>query len=208
MNHDQIAERLRLALDAEVARHELAADAWPRVERKARRPSWRAARIAVVCVAVAAAAAVMPPLWHKIVSQVSGRPGPSAIQLVIASRTHLAGGPVRLVAGYGSVWVLGDDVVYRIDPATGRIAATIRTPGTDKINHIATGFGAVWATSDGIPHRGVYRIDPRGGRVTSFISMRSDPVAITAAYGRVWLTVLQKGTKGKKTSSVAALLKE
>jgi DNA-binding beta-propeller fold protein YncE len=35
---------------------------------------------------------------------------------------------------------------------------------------------------------GVYRIDPRTNRVTSFIRLQPTPVGLTVAYGRVWVT--------------------
>jgi DNA-binding beta-propeller fold protein YncE len=57
---------------------------------------------------------------------------------------------------------------------------------------ITTGAGAVWATSPG-RHPGVYRIDPRTNRVTSFIRLPPTPTGITVAHGRVWVTVAKEG---------------
>jgi streptogramin lyase len=66
-------------------------------------------------------------------------------------------------------------------------------PGADELNHIATGAGAVWATSDDRGHVGVYRVDPRRNRVTSFICLQPDPIGITVAHGRVWVTEPKSG---------------
>jgi DNA-binding beta-propeller fold protein YncE len=40
---------------------------------------------------------------------------------------------------------------------------------------------------------GVYRIDPRTNRVTSFIRLQPTPVGLTVAYGRVWVTEAKPG---------------
>jgi DNA-binding beta-propeller fold protein YncE len=71
--------------------------------------------------------------------------------------------------------------------------ATIPAPGTGgKFGGIATGAGAVWATSAG-RGPGVYRIDPRTNRVTSFIRLPPTPIGITVAHGRVWVGVAKEG---------------
>jgi negative regulator of sigma E activity len=58
MEHDQIAARLRLALERETARHELSPDGWSQIERRHRRRSRRRAGIAALSVAAAAAVAL------------------------------------------------------------------------------------------------------------------------------------------------------
>jgi streptogramin lyase len=79
-------------------------------------------------------------------------------------------------------------VIYRVDPATAKIVATIAIPGIGiKQSHIATGAGAVWATGRDRGRFGVYRIDPRRNRVTAFIRLPPTPVIVTVAYGRVWV---------------------
>jgi DNA-binding beta-propeller fold protein YncE len=84
-------------------------------------------------------------------------------------------------------------VIYRVDPASARTVATIPAPGTSgKGSQIATGAGAVWATSAG-GRPGVYRIDPRTNRVTSFIRLPPTPGAVTVAHGRVWVSVAKEG---------------
>jgi DNA-binding beta-propeller fold protein YncE len=195
MEHDQIAASLRLALDREAARHEISAGAWSQIERRLRRRTWRRTGIAAACVAiVAAAATVTPYLWHTISGPVVGYPHPQpAPQLVLISRTHLSRGVTDIAAGYGGVWVIGSGVIYRVDPATGRIVATIPVSGVGELNHIAAGAGAVWATSDDRGHVGVYRIDPRTNRVTSLIRLQPNPIGITIAFGRVWVTEPKSG---------------
>ena len=195
MDNDQLtATMLRLALDREVAKHQLSPGAWPRLERRLRRQPMRRAAIAAVCaVIVAAAAAVTPYLWHSLPGPVASHPHPQpGPHLVIGARTQVSStGP--LTTGYGAVWIIGPGVIYRVDPATARTVATIPAPGTSgKGSSIAAGAGAVWATSNG-GHVGVYRIDPRHNRVTSFIRLRPNPTGITVAHGRVWVTEPKEG---------------
>jgi len=194
MDNDQLtAARLRLALDREVARHQLSPGAWPRLERRLRRQPRRRAAIAAVCAIIAAAAvAATPYLWHSLSGPVASHPHPQpGPHLIIGARAHVRG--LSLTTGYGAVWIIGPGVIYRVDPATARTVATVPAPGTGgKISAIATGAGAVWATSAG-RGPGVYRIDPRTNRVTSFIRLPPTPIGITVAHGRVWVGVAKEG---------------
>ena len=196
MEHDQITARLRLALEREAAEHEISPGAWPQIERRLRRRTWRRARIVAVCVAVIAAAAVAAPsLWHAISGPAAGHPRPRpAPPLAVVSRTHLSHGGTFPTAGYGAIWVLGEGVIYRVDPVTAKIVATIAIPGIGlKLSHIAAGAGAVWATGRDRGRDGVYRIDPRRNRVTAFIRLPPTPVMITVAYGQVWVNEPRAG---------------
>lgn len=195
MDDDQLtATRLRLALDREVAKHQLSPGAWPRLERRLRRQPWRRAAIGAVCAMIVAAAAMVTPyLWHSLSGPIASHPHPQpGPRLVIGGRTPVrSAGP--LTTGYGAVWIIGPGVIYRVDPATARTVAAIPAPGTSsKGSQIATGAGAVWATSNG-DHTGVYRIDPRSNRVTSFIRLQPNPGGIAAAYGRIWVTEVKEG---------------
>jgi DNA-binding beta-propeller fold protein YncE len=190
----QTAARLRLALDQEVAKHQLSPGAWPRLERRLRRQPRRRVAIAAVCAVIAtAAAAVTLYLWHNLPGAVASHPHPQpGPHLVVGARTHVSG--LSLTTGYGAVWIIGPGAIYRVDPVTARTVATIPAPGTGgkPLSGITTGAGAVWAVSPG-RHPGVYRIDPRTNRVTSFIRLPPTPIAITVAHGRVWVTVAKEG---------------
>jgi DNA-binding beta-propeller fold protein YncE len=195
MDNDQLtATRLRLALEREVAKHQLSPGAWPRLERQLRRQPWRRAAIAAVCAAIIAAAAVVTPyLWHSLSGPVASHPHPQpGPHLVIGARTRASSvGP--LTTGYGAVWIIGSGVIYRVDPATARTVATIPAPGTSgKGSQITTGVGAVWATSNG-GHIGVYRIDPRHNRVAAFVGLQPNPSGITVAHDRIWVTEAKEG---------------
>jgi len=193
MDHDQIATKLRLALEREAARHEISPGAWREIERRLHRHTWRRRGAAALCAAIiAAAAAAAPYLWRTPGPAVSHPHPPPTARLVIVSRTHLGPGITKVAAGYRGVWVVGSGVIYRVDPATGRTVATIPAPGTNaELSDIAAGAGAVWVTVS--PRRGVYRIDPRRDRVTAFIRLPPVPTEITVAYGRVWVSEPQAG---------------
>jgi streptogramin lyase len=196
MEHDQIATRLRLALEREAAKHVISPGAWPQIERRLRRQTRRRTGIAAACVAVIAAAGIAAPyLWHAISGPSASQPRPQpAPPLAVVSRTHLSHGATFPAAGYGAIWVTGQGVIYRVDPATAQIVATIAVPGIGiKQSHIATGAGAVWATGRDRGRCGVYRIDPRRNRVTAFISLPPTPVVITVAYGQVWVNEPRAG---------------
>ena len=190
MEHDQIATLVRLALEREAAKHELSPGAWPQIEQQLRRQTWRRGGIAAVCAAVIAAAAIAAPsLWHAIAGPAASHPRPRpAPPLAVVSRTHLSHGATFPAAGYGAIWVTGEGVIYRVDPATAQIVTTIAIPGIGiKQSHIAAGAGAVWVTGGDRGRYGVYRIDPRRNRVTAFIRLPPTPVVVTVAYGQVWV---------------------
>ncbi|HEX2322434.1 MAG TPA: hypothetical protein VHJ18_25925 [Streptosporangiaceae bacterium] len=188
MEQDQIAARLRLALEREAARHQLSPGAWPQIEGRLRRQAWRRAGIPAACLATRSRRRGFVPMVCFLpppVSHPHPRPAP---QLVIVSRTQLGPAITKIAAGYGGVWVVGPGVVYRVDPATGREVAPVSVPGTNEVtSDIAAGAGSVWVTSAG-GHRGVYRIGPRRNRVRSFLRLPLVPTGIAVAYDRVWAT--------------------
>jgi DNA-binding beta-propeller fold protein YncE len=96
---------------------------------------------------------------------------------------------LSLAAGFGAVWMAGKGVTYQVDEATGKIVRAISTPGTlggcPCASSIAAGAGAVWVTHG---CRGIYRIDPRSGRVTGSLRAPGGIDAIAAAGGLLWVT--------------------
>jgi len=106
---------------------------------------------------------------------------------VTVSQTRLPAGSFNLATGLGKVWVTGNGVTYAVSQQTGRIAATVATPGTFAdgcSSGIATGAGSVWVTHG---CRGVYRIDPRSGTVTASLRVADAGDAIVVADGLVWV---------------------
>ena len=125
-----------------------------------------------------------PPGRHALA------PAPARVAaLVTAGQTSLPRGhSLSLVVGYRAVWVTGIGITYKIDEASGRIVRTIPTPGTSPDgcgSGIAAGAGAVWVTHG---CQGVYRIDPRSGRVTASLRVAGVGDGIAVADALVWVT--------------------
>jgi YVTN family beta-propeller protein len=91
-----------------------------------------------------------------------------------------------IAVGAGGVWVVGDPVdpaLWRIDPATGRLVATIRLPFAP--TDVAVGDGAVWVTSQ-LDDR-LERIDPATNKVTATIPVGRGAGAVAVGAGSVWV---------------------
>jgi hypothetical protein len=58
---------------------------------------------------------------------------------------------------------------------------------------MTAGADGVWAIGTDRGHGGVYRIDPRRNRVTTFIPLPPVPIWIEVAHGRVWVTDSESG---------------
>ena len=91
------------------------------------------------------------------------------------------------------VWVVGDPLdptVWRIDPATGKVAATIRLPFAPK--DVAVGAGAIWVTSQ--LDDTVSRIDPATNRVTTTIPVGRGAAGVAFGADSVWVANEVDGT--------------
>jgi YVTN family beta-propeller protein len=91
-----------------------------------------------------------------------------------------------VAVGERGVWAVGDPndrTLWRIDPATGRLAAMIRlaVAPTD----VAVGAGAVWVTSE--LDDTVSRIDPSTNQVTGTIAAGKGASGVAVGAGSVWV---------------------
>jgi branched-chain amino acid transport system substrate-binding protein len=91
-----------------------------------------------------------------------------------------------LALAEGAIWVVGDAfgrTVWRVDPASLRVAAAIELPFVP--GSIAAGEGAVWVTSllDDI----VARIDPATTRIVATIRVGRGARGVAAGEGGVWV---------------------
>ncbi len=108
------------------------------------------------------------------------------VRSVADRRTYAASGPAALATGYGSLWVSGFDQVSRLNPASSRVLARIRTPRTADYSHLAVGDRSVWVTSTA---RGVvYRINPSTNRVIATVHVGGPVLGVAVGAGRVWVT--------------------
>jgi hypothetical protein len=84
----------------------------------------------------------------------------------VAARIRLGGRPTGVAAGPSGIWVAGHGRVWRIDPRTGRVVATIAVAdGLAAGGRVVVGGDAVWI-GDWAGQQ-VLRIDPRRGRVVA-----------------------------------------
>ena len=168
--------------------------------RRRQHRRWLAVAV-VAAVVIGGAAAVIadptggrprPPGSHARPAHPHGLPAAAvhnAATLVMVSQTRLPKEySLSLAAGFGAVWLPGAGVTYQVDEATGKIVRAIPTPGTRGgcpcASSIAAGAGAVWVTRG---CRGIYRIDPRSGRVTASLRIPAGG-GIAAADGLLWVT--------------------
>ena len=101
------------------------------------------------------------------------------------TRFPLPSAPGPVSAGAGAVWVAGvlEDVVWRVDPGSGKVTDTI--PVGRAVSDVVAGPEGIWTTSpiDGT----VTRIDPRRRRVTAVIRVGGLPQGIAADGSDVWV---------------------
>jgi DNA-binding beta-propeller fold protein YncE/predicted Ser/Thr protein kinase len=91
-----------------------------------------------------------------------------------------------IAVGAGGVWVVGDQndrMLWRIDPATARLAATVSLPFAP--TDVAVGAGAVWVTS-ALANR-LARIDPSTDRITAAIPAGNGAGSVAVGAGSVWV---------------------
>jgi hypothetical protein len=137
----------------------------------------------------------------------------------VAASTQVDGNPFEIAAGEGAVWVTGNfddvtgnfddggDVLYRIDPQTDRVAATIRFPGR-YAGPVATGEGAVWLllTGRGRTTNSLARIDPATNTVQRIVPLDAanaryvDELAV--GHGAVWVLALRLGEDAEQPGDV------
>ncbi len=115
--------------------------------------------------------------------------GGSNFQVLAAGKLPLHNGVGEvndLAVGRGAVWVAGnyeDPRLWRLDPRTARVVATIVLPIAPR--RVAVGEGAVWVT--GQIENVVLRVDPRDGRVVARIPVGRGGSGIAAGGGSVWV---------------------
>jgi YVTN family beta-propeller protein len=116
---------------------------------------------------------------------------PSTNRVVKKIPTSIAGadneGEGLFGVGATGVWLLtAPDTLSRIDPATDKVATSVRV--TDGSYAAIVGFGSVWVSSEQVDL--VTRVDP-AGHVVATIPVGHTPLFLTAGEGGVW--VLNQG---------------
>jgi hypothetical protein len=79
--------------------------------------------------------------------------------------------------------------LQRVDPAIGRVAATVPVPG---FRRMAFGHGAPWVSTDAR----LYRLDPSNARVVGApVALQAPSVALAVGEGGIWV-----GEHGRETA--------
>ena len=111
----------------------------------------------------------------------------------------VGGEPIGITEGFGSVWVVnseflsgGEPAVYRIDPATNVVTATI--PVGDVPLETTAGFGSIWVSNS--ESDTVSRIDPQADLVVATIDVCDAPEGFAIGGGSVWVVCENSGRVG------------
>jgi hypothetical protein len=83
--------------------------------------------------------------------------------------------------GYGSLWVLGRELV-RVSTVTARVVATVDLVGGRA--DVATGFGSVWIADD--EGRAVVRVDARQEAIVRTYDLGGSPLGVAVDDASVW----------------------
>ncbi len=201
----------------------------PRLLRRARRNiaarvGIGAAALALLLVAIASGVASVRDLERRTPAQ----PGPVPATLKTVARIEVSDAPSSMAVGDGSVWVSHPLSISRIDPASNSVVQTVHvlsaagpssdrgssfTPGpchaqdgacggsssSDRLNVLAFGSGALWATSSDGGGR-VFRIDPGTDRVTAAIDVPG-AYGVAAGEDAVWVLGSAFGSGGSSFGS-------
>jgi glutamine cyclotransferase len=117
----------------------------------------------------------------------------------VASSVALPESASSLAAGEGVVWVagLGGDV-FRIDPATNAVTATVQgAPGQEFPHWIAAGGGALWISN--FTDATVWRVDAATGTHTATIHVSPAPEGIAVTADGVWVATHHGDPTGSLT---------
>ena len=114
----------------------------------------------------------------------------------------LAPGAIRVAVGFGSVWVLHEKLISRVDPQTDQLVATIPlTTPSFGLGKIVIGEDAVWVAR-AVP--ALLRIDPVTNQLTGTYEVVLDAelpanyygiVDLAASPGRLWLLVFKSSDR-------------
>jgi YVTN family beta-propeller protein len=122
-------------------------------------------------------------------------------------------GPQGITAAFGSVWV-GDttsNVVYRIDPQTNRVIATIAAPeSATTCGDLTADAVAVWVAS-GCDGTMVWRIDPATNTAAPSAVLSTSPGSVRAGFGSIWtvsqdtLSRIDPATKSVRQNTISGV---
>ena len=138
--------------------------------------------VAAISVGEGAVWAITGGSYNEVLRRFSAQTGAEQVTIPLPSPNSGVG----LVADFGSVWVAGtrDEELYRIDPATNQIIATIDLHSRPV--SLASGEGSVWVRQSGGT---VQRIDGNSGKLLATIATEAadNYGDIVVGGGFVWI---------------------
>jgi hypothetical protein len=110
---------------------------------------------------------------------------PTTVGAVVGAPVGAEVGVSQIVFGSGGLWAAAtaSNQVVRLDSVSARATAVVPV---ERPLGIATGFGAVWATTVG-QRLELVRIDPVGARITARIPLGEVAGVVAAGAGAVWV---------------------
>jgi hypothetical protein len=130
-----------------------------------------------------------------------GRPTPSRPAPVVAT-IGTGGFSYGMVAGAGSLWVVGSDQINRIDPATDTMTASIPVGATGSgPGGVAVGAGSVWVPV-AVPGA-LWGINPGTNKVSARIPLGGPlrgSISVGASRGAVWVACCGTSSTGTSAS--------
>ena len=106
---------------------------------------------------------------------------------------NVGNGPAAVATGPGAVWVANsqDAAVWRIDPATNRVVATVMVGEGPSGVAVAPGGASVWVSS--ALSGTLSKIDPRVSEVVKTVSVGDEPQGVTVSAGAAYVAVRGSG---------------
>jgi YVTN family beta-propeller protein len=155
------------------------------------------------CAVAAEEGSVWVPLGYPRAEVLHVEATPDAPAAIAERFPARLGSRSAMAIGLGSIWLAaGSGPVRRLDPATGRITATVRLGSGPKA--MVVGRDAAWISNS--DEDSVTRIDPRTNSVVRSISVGSDPVSVAVSPDAVWVANSGDGTVSRidpETNEVA-----
>jgi YVTN family beta-propeller protein len=125
-------------------------------------------------------------VWVSIAPAGVARVDPTDLSVVFRYQ-NVGNGPTVVRPAFGSIWVANyaDGTVSRLDPATGRLQATIPVSGGP--NALAVASGSLWVADEFTSS--ISAIDPATSSVRRTLPVGGSAASLTADAGGLWLAV-------------------
>jgi DNA-binding beta-propeller fold protein YncE len=142
------------------------------------------------------ACAAAGPFWPTMTLALSGRNAWVAckeqrrvVRIALArgratASVRLGSGITAVGIGFGSVWALGTNTLYRLNPRTARVTKRIQLSASAPYN-IWLGRGSVWVADD--QGAQVLRISPKSNRTVARIGVGNGPADMVFSGRRAWV---------------------